>query len=56
MPDDVPKRLTAEDARTKAKECRDLAKRVMNPEHRVMLEQMAESWDHIANNLMSDGG
>ena len=50
------KRLNAEEARAKAVECREMAKRVMNPEHRVMLQHMAETWDRIARGLMTDGG
>ena len=41
-------RLTADEAKAKASECRDLAKRVQKPEHRTMLEYMAEAWDQIA--------
>ena len=43
------------DARAKAQECRDLAKHEM-VEHRVMLEQMAESWDRIAAILQKKNG
>jgi hypothetical protein len=56
MPDELPKRLTADEARGKAAECREMAKRVQNPEHRIMLDHMAETWDRIAQNLMTNGG
>ena len=48
------RRLTAEDARNKSAECREMAKRAVRPEHRVMLEHMADTWDRIALNLSSE--
>jgi hypothetical protein len=42
------RRLTAADARDKASECRDLARRAQRPEHRVMLEDMAATWERLA--------
>jgi hypothetical protein len=42
------RRLTAEEARAKSAECFDLADRAHAPEHRVMLEHMAETWGRIA--------
>jgi hypothetical protein len=41
-------RVTAKEAQEKAAECRDMARRTTNPEHRVMLEQMADAWERIA--------
>jgi hypothetical protein len=48
---DTQKRLTAEEALTKASECRDMAKIARNPEHRIMLEHRAQTWDRIAQGL-----
>jgi len=45
--------LSVEECHTKAAECRDTAKRAQNPEHRVMLEHMAETWDRICADLKS---
>jgi hypothetical protein len=52
---DPTKRLTADEAQAKATECRDMAKRATNPEHRIMLEHMAETWERIAKGLMTNG-
>jgi hypothetical protein len=52
---DPTKRLTAAEAQAKAIECREMAKRALNPEHRTMLEHMAETWERIGKNLMTDG-
>jgi hypothetical protein len=48
MAKEAPKRLSAEEAKFKVIECRDMAKHAMNPEHRIMLEHMAETWERIA--------
>ena len=48
-----PKSLAIE-AKLKAHECRELAKRATKDSHRVMLEQMAETWERIANEIPSD--
>jgi hypothetical protein len=45
---ELPKRLTPEQCREKARECRDIAQRVANPEHRAMLLLMADTWDQMA--------
>jgi len=45
------RRLTATDARDKASECRDLARRALKPEHCAMLQDMAETWERLATNL-----
>jgi hypothetical protein len=41
-------RLTPEQCREKAKECRDIARRVRNPEHAAMLLLMADTWEQLA--------
>ena len=53
MPDPTS-RLTLEEARRKVAECREMAGRVIYPEHRVMLEHMAETWERIARTLERD--
>jgi hypothetical protein len=45
---DKTRRLTSEEAKFKAFECREIAKRAIEPAHRTMLEQMADTWDRIA--------
>ena len=55
MDDDRTRRLTAADARDKASECRAMARRAINPEHRVMLEDMAEMWERLASTLRDSG-
>ena len=54
MAADLSKRLTATEAEAKAAECRALARRTARPEHRTMLEHMAETWERIAHNLKAD--
>ena len=49
-----PRRLNAEEAREKIAECRSMARRAINPEHRIMLERMAETWERIAGGLEND--
>ena len=49
------KRLTASEAEAKVKECREMAQRASNPEHRTMLTHMAETWERIAKSLQTDG-
>jgi hypothetical protein len=49
MADDPPKRLTPAEARKKAAECRALARIALEPSHRVMLTNIAETWDRIAD-------
>jgi hypothetical protein len=51
MHNEQTRRLTAADARDKASECRDMALRAQKREHRVMLEDMAETWDRLAIKL-----
>jgi hypothetical protein len=50
------KRLTADDAKARADECREMAKRVVRAEHRIILEQMAEMWEGLAKNLTTVAG
>ena len=50
------KRLTAEEAKAKISECRSLAQRATNPEHRTMLDHMAETWERIAKSLQRENG
>ena len=51
MAEDARKRLSVEEAKAKVIECREMAKRDVNPEHRVMLEHMAGTWERIARTL-----
>jgi hypothetical protein len=44
-------RLTIEECHAKAAECRDMAKRAIKPEHRVMLDHMAETWERICADM-----
>jgi hypothetical protein len=48
---DHPKRLTADQCRAKADECRELARVASNAEHRIMLQHMADTWDRIAGDV-----
>jgi hypothetical protein len=50
MPDPTP-RLSPTEAKAKSQECREMAARAKQPEHRIMLEHMAETWDRIAGTL-----
>ena len=40
--------LTAKEAWGKAEECRLLARKTTNQEHRTILNRMAEAWEQIA--------
>jgi hypothetical protein len=51
---DKTRRMTAEEAKFKALECRELAKRATRPDHRTMLEQMAGLWERIAADMQSE--
>jgi hypothetical protein len=42
------KRLSKELCSAKAKECRDLAMTATQKRHRIMLEDIAETWERIA--------
>ena len=48
---DKTRRLNSEEATFKAFECREMAKRAITPEHRAMLEHMAETWNRIAADI-----
>ncbi len=48
---DKTRRLNSEEATFKAFECREMAKRAITPEHRAMLEHMAETWNRIAEDI-----
>ena len=43
-----PDRLTADQCRGKANECREAARIAIKQEHQIMLQHMAETWDRIA--------
>lgn len=40
--------MTAKEAWDKAEECRLLARKTTNQEHRTILTRMAEAWEQIA--------
>ena len=42
------KRLSRDECLTKAQECREMARSNQNPNHRTMLEKMAEAWEKMA--------
>jgi len=42
------KRLSRAECLTKAQECREMARSNQNPNHRTMLEKMAEAWEKMA--------
>jgi hypothetical protein len=48
--------LTVEEAKTKARECREMAKRSALDSHRIMLEHMAETWDRIVGEMPHANG
>ena len=54
MAEDAPKRLTAEEAKAKVAECGEMAARAKFPEHRLMLEHMAGTWERIARTLKAE--
>ena len=43
--------LNADQCKTQATRCRELAKHVMTDSHRVMLEHIAATWDRIAADI-----
>ena len=53
---DKTRRLTVEEAKFKALECRELAKRAPMESHRTMLDHMAETWDRIAREMGHTNG
>jgi len=54
VPDTKPKRLTAEQCRAKAEECREIARVATRQEHRTMLEHMAGTWERIAADVSNN--
>jgi hypothetical protein len=50
--EDAPKRLSAEEA--KVAECCEMAARAKFPEHRLMLEHIAGTWERIARKLEAE--
>jgi hypothetical protein len=54
MVEDAPKRLSPKEAKAKVVECREMAARAKFPEHRLMLEHMAATWERIARTLEAD--
>ena len=46
--------LDAEQARAKASQCREDAKRVNNPQHKVVLVYLAQTWERLARSLEGD--
>ena len=44
---DKTRRLTAEEVKFKALECREIAEHSTLDSHRIMLEHMAETWERI---------
>jgi hypothetical protein len=51
---DKTRRLTAEEAKFKALECREMAKTADRLAHRIMLEHMAQTWERIANEIATE--
>jgi hypothetical protein len=49
-----PKRLSSEQCKEKAEECRGQARLSSNPAHRTMLEHMASTWERIALDVSSE--
>ena len=48
---DKTRRLTAEEVKFKALECREIAEHSTLDSHRIMLEHMAETWERIAQDI-----
>jgi len=46
-----PTRVDAEEARARAAECREEAKRSPKREHKIIMEHVAQTWDRIAKSL-----
>jgi hypothetical protein len=47
-------RFTTQNALDKAQECRELARRVSNPERRTEVLKMAEAWEELAYSLANN--
>jgi hypothetical protein len=50
-----PKRLSPEQCREKAAECKDMARLSKNEAHRIMLLHMSDTWARIGATLPSNG-
>ena len=50
----MPSGLTIEECHTKVEECKELAQRAQMPEHRIMLQHMAETWARICEDLKNN--
>ncbi len=48
--------LDAEEARARAAQCREEAKLTGNPQHKIMLEHMAGTWDRISETFECGDG
>ena len=48
---DKTRRLTVAEAKFKALECKEIAKRVLSLQHRAKIEHMAETWEWIAQTI-----
>jgi len=47
----LDKSLSIEICRERASDCREMANLAGKPEHRIMLQHMAETWDRIAADM-----
>ena len=47
-----PSPLTPEECRIKAAECRDMAARTLQADHRIMLEHIAQTWERVSANMI----
>ena len=47
----MPDRLTVEECHAKVAECHEMARRTDRPDHRTMLEHMADTWERICRDL-----
>ena len=45
------KRLSAEECKSKAEDCREMGRVAVRSEHRIMLQHMAETWERIATDV-----
>jgi hypothetical protein len=48
--------ITADQARAKVAECLAMAKVARDPSHKIMLCHMAETWERIARDIISNSG
>ena len=54
MANDAVRRISPHEAQAKAAECLAMSRRAAKPEHRTMLEHMAETWQFLARNLETE--